>query len=67
MRRKSLAVANRYLNRADTPERLAVNLATSTVVETGKPASDYIDRYRSRHGHEFSDGSSPERRKKRSP
>lgn len=66
MHRKTLATTNRYLNRADTSERLAINLATSTAVETGEPASDYVDRYRSQHGDEFSDGNSPVRRKKSS-
>lgn len=66
MHRKTLATANRYLSRADAPVRLARNLATSTAVETGRPASEYVDRYRSRHGDEFSDENSPARRKKSS-
>jgi hypothetical protein len=66
MHRKSLAATNPYLNRADTPERLAINLATSTSVETSKPAIVYVDRYRSLHGNDSNDKNSQELRKKSS-
>ena len=64
MKQKSLADSNPYLRRNDAEEKLAVNLATSTAVETGRPASDYVKRFKSRHGDKVSAASVPAHRKK---
>ena len=49
MKNNSLAATNKHLNRVDTGEQLAINLATSTAVETGKPAALYVERYHATH------------------
>jgi hypothetical protein len=66
MSKKSLAAANPYLSRDDTPERLAINLATSTSVETRKPAGIYVERYLTRHGDHSNHKNSQKVRKKSS-
>lgn len=49
MKKNSLAATNKHLKRVDAGERLAINLATSTAVETGKPVALYVERYRATH------------------
>lgn len=66
MPRKSLAAANPYLNRADIQERLAINLATSTSVETRKPAGIYVERYLSLYSNLSNHKNSQKVRKKSS-
>ncbi len=64
MKPKSLAAANRYLNQADADDRMAVNLASSTAVETEKPVEIYIERYRETHGDGAMAESRPESRQR---
>jgi hypothetical protein len=49
MKNNSLAATNKHLNRVDAGDQLAINLATSTAVETGKPAALYVERYHATH------------------
>jgi len=49
MKDNSLAATNKHLNRVDAGEQLAINLATSTAVETGRPAALYVERYHATH------------------
>ena len=50
MKPKSLSSINPYLRGPDALYLHARNVATSTAVETGKPAEAYIERCLMRHG-----------------
>ena len=49
MKAKSLAAKNPYLQSPSADEWFARNVASSTSVETGKPSSLYVSRFRSTH------------------
>jgi len=49
MNTKSIAASNRFLKQRSAVEKMAVNLASSTAIETGKGAGVYVKRYRSTH------------------